>query len=166
MNRPGFSIYLALTLLFTVSCGGGYPTVRARLDQSNHTESNQKENPEFSQGMLFYRQGDYTRALHLFEQATIKNSSDWRGHYYLGLTHSRLGQYEHALKGLNEGLDRAPADRQSRSRIYVGLATNFEKMGNSGRAWLNYRTALNLYPGSAEAQLGLQRLAAIGTATE
>lgn len=166
MIRLRFSICPAIALLITVSCGGGYQTVKTRLNQPNHTESNQTENHVFDQALQSYRHGDYAEALHLFEQATTNHPSDWRGHYYLGMTCSRLGQHQRALKGLNEGLDLAPADRQSRSRIYVGLATNFEKMGNSAKAWLNYRTALNLFPGSSDAQLGLQRLAAIGTATE
>ncbi|BCR05292.1 lipoprotein [Desulfuromonas versatilis] len=72
------------------------------------------------QGMVDYLNGDYEQAV-VNLQNSLKSLPDLVGHYFLGLTHYKLEQFELALNQFQAGLDVQPDHAQSRLMVAMTL---------------------------------------------
>ncbi|MDF1545245.1 MAG: tetratricopeptide repeat protein [bacterium] len=151
---------LIVTLL--IGCSSGYNRTAAIQTAEKATtatdEAPSSDNTMLRQGKAALSQGEYSRALELFQEACQVNSSDWEALFYLGLVHSAQGDYSVARNFLERALNLVGNNRRKRGRLYCALAQSWEREGRVGPARMNYRTANNLDPESNEAAAALLRL--------
>ncbi len=156
-------IYCALiiVLMILTGCGRKMTTVKASLvDQDSPTAALPVSPSDkcFDNGLSLFRAGQDEAATRFFTQAVEADSSNWKAHYYLGLVYKKRLTQTAAMASLHTALTHAPEHKKDRSLIYLALGELWEQQGDFSRAQLNFRTALNLYPGSTRAQAGLSRV--------
>jgi len=95
----------------------------------------------------------YGEAIKPLETYLIYVKKDGRAYALLGEAYARTGVYQPALDALTQALSLDPAQR--RSFIYRGLS-NLE-LGKLDDAEYDYRKALDFFPNSFDANLGLTR---------
>lgn len=152
---------LIIVLMILTGCGRKMTTVKASLvDQDNPTVALPASLSEecFENGLSLFRAGQDEAATRFFTQAVAADSTNWKAHYYLGLVYKKRSDQMAAMASLHTALTHAPEHKKDRSLIYLALAELWEQQGNLSRAQLNFRTALNLYPGSTRALAGLSRV--------
>jgi len=161
--RISLLLYGLTAILLLAGCSREITVVKARMIRPANSAVTPAavaaSNEHIRDGLILYRQHKYAPARQQFRLAITADSSNWQGYYFLGLTAVPGDQFELALAQFQRALDFAPSDPRVRSKIYLAMAETHELMSDYGRAELNYRTALNLYPESAEAKRALDRLA-------
>lgn len=96
----------------------------------------------FSKGMLVFSDGDFQKALGLFEEA-YKAEPDNPDHtYFLGLTHLRLNHFPQASKYLKELLDKNP----DYSKAYFDYALSLLRQKNYKEALFWFKKATDKEP--------------------
>ena len=152
---------LIIVLMILIGCGRKMTTVKAGLvDQDSPTAAlpTSLSDECFDNGLSLFRAGQNEAATRFFAQAIEADSTNWKAHYYLGLVYKKRLTQTAAMASLHTALTHAPEYKKDRSLIYLALAELWEQQGDFSRAQLNFRTALNLYPGSTRALAGLSRV--------
>ena len=167
-----FTLCLTATFLMLYACGNRMTVTRAALESGNNTPDDAQPSPEITElpadpllneGLSLFRSGDFGLALEKFKMSLAIDSTNWLSCYYHGLSQVKLGVPSAAGRSLHRSLEYAPADKRLRSRIYTALGETREMQGEYQRAKLDYLTALNLNPESADAQEGIDRIESITT---
>ena len=152
---------LIAVMLILTGCGRKMTTVKAGLvDQDSSTDvlPTSPSDECFDNGLSLFRAGQDEAAARFFAQAIEADSTNWKAHYYLGLVYKKRLTQTAAMASLHVALTHAPEHKKDRSLIYLALAELWEQQGDFSLAQLNFRTALNLYPGSTRALAGLSRV--------
>ena len=153
--RISLVLYGLTAILLLAGCSREITVVKAKMTRPGHSTvaaaAVAASNEHIRDGLILYRQHRYAPARGQFRQAVAADSSNWQGYYFLGLTAVPGDQFELALAQFQRALDFAASDPLRVDTIYLAMAETHELMSDYGRAELNYRTALNLYPESADA---------------
>ena len=70
-----------------------------------------------SQGILLYKTGKYTEALHFFQSLSADQANDLDVIYFIGLCYMKLKRYEEALLYLEQIVTTIPRDDIQQERI-------------------------------------------------
>lgn len=70
-----------------------------------------------SQGILLYKTGKYTEALHFFQSLSAEQANDLDVIYFIGLCYMKLKRYEEALLYLEQIVTTIPRDEIQQDRI-------------------------------------------------
>ncbi|MFH1687495.1 MAG: hypothetical protein ABIE70_08245 [bacterium] len=151
---------VAILILVTSVCGRRPEIIKTQLHSEVPYRAAIEEtaSERLSDGVAYFRAGEYELARDHLVKASELTPSDWMAYYYLGLVEMSLLNLSAAESSLHQALTLVPNEIRTRSRIYVALGQLAEVMGRPGQAQLNYRMALNLWPQSAGARSGLDRL--------
>lgn len=166
MKQALLCVYVALQLMFLDGCSNRVTVVKAQLVEAppaaetvDSLRARQEEyDARIRDGLILFRQEEFEAAAEQFREAVAIDNRSWQPYYFLGLVAMEQGQPHLALGLLEESLDCSPPEDRARSRVYLAIAEAFESLGQWDRAEVNYRTALNLYPGSSTARAALDRL--------
>ena len=96
-----------------------------------------------SQGILLYRTGKYTEALHFFQSMSSDYINDLDLAYFIGLCYMKLKQYEDALLYLEQIVTAVPGDEQQQDRLLqcrLLLAVIYASTGRSRLAEFELRS--------------------------
>lgn len=157
-------------MLIAGGCSRNFTVVKAQpkaqVNQQDRTQYDPDRVPsttdeQLHEGLILFREGRYTEAQGLFEQAIAVEPDDWSGYYYLARLMIRQENYAVAIEQLYFALDLVPDEPRTRSNIYRSLAECLELQGQFTKAELHYRTALNLFPESTPAREGLSRMQSV-----
>ncbi len=155
-------LFLILLTVSLLGCSSGYNKIPATHSAQASTPliavAPLSNSPDLQLGQTALNQGEYTRAIELFNQAYQKNNNDWEALFYLGLVHTEKGDYSDSRNYFERALNKVGGDKKIRSRVYCAVARSWEREGRVGSARLNYFTANNLDPESTEATAALLRL--------
>ena len=163
--------YCALigVILILSGCGRKMTTVKANLvDQDSPTTAlpTSASDECFDNGLSLFRAGQDEAATRFFTRAVEADATNWKAHYYLGLVYKKHTAHTVAMASLHAALTHAPKHKKDRSLIYLALGELWEQQGDFSRAQLNFRTALNLHPGSTRAMAGLSRVERLSQRSE
>ena len=110
------------------------------------------------QGMLFFEQGDYQKAIEAFDEAIRLNPQDAEAYYHRGVAQNSLPQpqmrvssggqsrYQSAIKDFDAAIRLNP-----QSDAYYNRGVAYRKLGQFERAIEDYEEAIRLDPQYAEA---------------
>ena len=160
---------LIIVLMILTGCGRKMTTVKAGLvDQDSSTVAlpTSLSEESFDNGLSLFRAGQDEAATRFFTQAIEADATNWKAHYYLGLVYKKRPAQTAAMASLHTALTHAPEHKKDRSLIYLALGELWEQQGDLSRAQLNFRTALNLHPGSTRAMAGLSRVKRLSQRSE
>jgi tetratricopeptide (TPR) repeat protein len=94
----------------------------------------------FSQGIDYFRSGDYQQSMRSFTRA-IKLSPNSAGAYNnRGLTYKNMGQYDRAIADFNKALELNPNSVEA----YNNRGLTYNNMGQYDQAIKDYRVAARL----------------------
>ncbi len=93
----------------------------------------------------FRRSGNLQKAVAFYEQACLREPSDWRHFYRLGTTLSARGHADRALPALERARSLAPNE----TAVLEAIANELSRQGRLGEAVTTLQTALALDPESA-----------------
>lgn len=82
-----------------------------------------------------YLVGDYPAAIAQCAKVLGIDGRYYRAYWWMGLAHSRLGNFEAARDALETARDRGRGDLAFRARILGALGHTFARWGKSDRAW-------------------------------
>ncbi len=119
------------------------------------------------QGMVHYLRGELEEAV-VDLQNSLKTMPDLVGHYFLGLTHYKMEQYELALNQYQAALDMQPAHTQSRlmvamtllkqKRLDDAIAETVKVLARDPRNGLAYNIMGSAYLASGDFDKGMEKL--------
>lgn len=95
----------------------------------------------YTQGRKLAEQGQYEGALDRYQKVVLQKPNDFQGWRELGAANYHYGNYDEALKAL-ENAERIKPD--ARTRLYLGMT--FEKLRQWDKASEAFNSALNLKP--------------------
>lgn len=162
--RKLFIFVLALLILFLLGCSKKVTVVKvAPIDYNVRYDSPSQENVDGSdkhlqQAKRFYANGKYKQARKHCEKAIALNHRNWGAHYYLGLAMQKKREYTVSIEALGVSLKYSPDNKYVKSEIHFAIGLNWEKLGNSKRAFEEYKHALAFNPGNDSARRARNRL--------
>ena len=164
-HEPALGEYAAASVLNAHSSAPSLSQARVYLAQGNMTRALQKVEeasrlePGSSEvalvrGKIYEQQGEMPQALAQYEAAVRGNGSDTQARASVASLAMRLRQFDTARPQFEALLKMGYRP----SRMHFGLAQIAEATGDTQQAIAEYRLALKLEPGFAEASSGLSRL--------
>ncbi len=112
----------------------------------------------FRNGVRFYGQGRYKKAIKQFQKSLAKHPGNWEAQYYLGISHREIHEYKLATYRLELALHQAPKNPKIKSRIHTAFGLTYEQSGKPRKAAGSYAIALELNARNTKAQKGLNRI--------
>ncbi|MFQ5606634.1 MAG: tetratricopeptide repeat protein [Candidatus Zixiibacteriota bacterium] len=135
-------------------------------DHDDHEEHQKREkhhagaidyDKNFRTGLMFYKRGEFKKAIKKFQKSINKYPKNWKPYHYLGLSLRGRKAYRRSTNQFDQALKRAPRDGRVKSRICFELALTWEQYGFAGRAAANYVRALEFDSSNHKAKAGLRR---------
>ncbi|QPJ63175.1 MAG: tetratricopeptide repeat protein [Candidatus Nitronauta litoralis] len=110
---------------------------------------------EAQDGIDLYNQEDYAKALKSFEAARLTDPENGNVLYNLANTHYKLGNFDHALKALEEA-ESVLDDPAMKQKTHYNRGNAYYRMGDVERAIESYKKALELDPSDTDAKFNLE----------
>jgi tetratricopeptide (TPR) repeat protein len=95
-----------------------------------------------NEGIQYYKNKDYKKALAELQQAIRENPKDFQSHYYLGLTYGKLDQHHQAERSLKKAIELNP----NLTSAYLSLGINQYKIKSYDSALKTFDQALQANP--------------------
>ncbi len=109
------------------------------------TDNNRKAILYANRGTVFYKTGDYDRAIADFDKAIELNPNDAEAHLRLGVVWSKKGDHDRAIAYFNEAVKLRPKD----AMMYIHRGVTYDEMGDFDQAIADFSRAINLDPTNA-----------------
>ena len=105
-------------------------------------------------GRAYVESGEYDKAIPLLNTYMTYEPRDGAGFALLGQALAQTGNYQAAVEALNQAL------RLDRNQVdsYAYLGTSYLELGNLAGAEVNFRRAIEFYPDSFDANIGLTQI--------
>ena len=141
----------------------GAITPSASPSQQDGQQQDQQTGPTYNperaaelaqQGRRAFEQGNYDKAIDLYNQATKNDPTNVEYQSNLGSLHYRQGDYEQAREHYQKAVQIDPRDYFS--HLYLG-ASHYQ-LGNNDRARKHFNRVLEIQPDNEQAQQWLDRL--------
>jgi serine/threonine protein kinase/tetratricopeptide (TPR) repeat protein len=136
---------------------GQYDLAQADLDAAFRIDPTNAD-AFFQQGLLSYFTGDYARTITAMTENLKTYVNDPLGHYWRGIAHYELGQYEEAVADLTVAVDRCVSECYFDHRMR-GMALLALKRWDDAKR--DFESALALNPDLGEAYMGLAVVEAV-----
>jgi len=163
MRKP-FIFVSALLILFMLGCSKKVTVVKvAPIEYNERYDNPSDENIDSSdrylqQAKRFYTNGKYKQARNHCEKAIALNHRNWGAHYYLGLAMQKKREYTVSIEALGVSLKYSPDNKYVKSEIHFAIGLSWEKLGEPGRAFQEYKQALAYNSGNDSARKARNRL--------
>ena len=136
-------------------CRGGYGhSLDARLNACGHLIGEGADWPYFTRAQIYFRNGDYDRAIEDFSAFIHKYPNSDTGFNERGLSYAKKGEYDRAIADYTEAirlwLNREPVGP------YINRGSAYEKKGELDKALADFREAFS--HGSAAASEDIKRI--------
>lgn len=109
-------------------------------------------------GIHFYKQGHYRKAIQQFEQAIDKDPSNWEAHYYLRECYQELRDWDRCLVHYHRVRDLRPGERLWVAKTEFSIGLVHERRGHLVKAHEHYELALVAVPDYGPAVKGKTRV--------
>ena len=109
------------------------------------TDNNRKAILYANRGTVFYKTGDYDRAIADFDKAIELNPNGAEAHIRLGVVWSKKGDHDRAIAYFNEAVKLRPKD----AMMYIHRGATYDEMGDFDQAIADFSRAINLDPTNA-----------------
>lgn len=153
-------VLLSGLFLATSSCTTYHKTVIVKEDTKTPQGKGKvvAAKKHFKNGVRFYKQGKYHKAIKQFQKSLAKYPGNWEAQYYLGLSHREIHDYKLATYRLELALHQSPQNSRVKSRIHTAFGLTYEQAGQPAKAAGSYELALELNARNVRAQKGLKRV--------
>lgn len=128
------------------------------LDQERLTNKNRAATL-INRGILHMRSAHHDRAMQDYQAALALTPNMAEAKINLGAMYYYLGRYSDAVAALDEGV--RVEDKTARAAAHFNRGLAYERLGDVDRAYADYRAAVAIQPGFAEAEKQLQRFTVI-----
>lgn len=112
-----------------------------------------------NRGILYMRDSHHDRAMRDYQEALALTPDMPEAKINLGAMYYYLGRYADAVEALNAGVQ--VSDETARAAAHYNRGLAYERLGDLDHAYADYRQAVALRPGFAEAEKQLKRFAIV-----
>ena len=104
------------------------------------TDNNKKAVLYANRGTVYYKTGDYDRAIADFDKAIELNPNNAEAHLGLGIVWSKKGDHDRTIAHFNKAVDLRPAD----AMMYIHRGLTHDEKGDYDLAIADFSKAINL----------------------